>query len=46
MLYLNLPAWPGDRDVQFKLLAPQNTIITGDLRNGEIEHLEINQKKT
>ncbi|MBI9064318.1 MAG: SGNH/GDSL hydrolase family protein [Marinilabiliaceae bacterium] len=39
-IYL-LPAWPKEWDVQFKLLAPQNTTIKGEFRNGKIENLQV-----
>lgn len=39
-IYL-LPAWPEEWDVQFKLYAPQNTIIEGELKNGKINSLKI-----
>jgi hypothetical protein len=35
------PAWPKDWDVNFKLHAPQNTIIEGVYRNGKLEKLEV-----
>ncbi len=39
-IYL-LPAWPKDWDVDFKLHAPQNTTIEGEIRNGKIEKLNV-----
>ncbi len=39
-----LQAWPKNWDVEFKLLAPQNTIIKGKVKNGEIETIEITPK--
>jgi len=39
-IYL-LPAWPKEWDVQFKLKAPQNTTVKGEVRNGRISYLEV-----
>jgi hypothetical protein len=39
-IYL-LPAWPKTWNVKFKLAAPQNTIVKGEIRNGKIENLEV-----
>ncbi|RLD32744.1 MAG: hypothetical protein DRI73_06585, partial [Bacteroidetes bacterium] len=39
-IYL-LSAWPKDWDVEFKLLAPQNTIIKGEIKGGKIEYLKV-----
>ncbi len=39
-IYL-LPAWPSDWDADFKLHAPYNTTIEGEVRNGTIENLQI-----
>jgi hypothetical protein len=36
-----LPAWPADWDVDFRLHAPQQTVVTGRVRNGEIVSLEV-----
>jgi len=36
-----LPAWPKAWDVDFKLHAPQQTIVVGRVRNGEIVFLEV-----
>jgi alpha-L-fucosidase 2 len=38
---LLLPAWPKDWDTKFKLKAPQNTTIEGEVRNGKIENLKV-----
>ncbi|MEX2567591.1 MAG: DUF5703 domain-containing protein [Cyclobacteriaceae bacterium] len=35
------PAWPKDWDVDFKLHAPENTIIEGKLINGEITKFKV-----
>ncbi|NND09090.1 MAG: hypothetical protein HKN87_22185 [Saprospiraceae bacterium] len=43
-IYL-LPAWPNDWDVEFKLFAPQNTIIEAAVKNGEITRLIISPKE-
>ena len=39
-IYL-VPAWPKDWDVDFKLHAPQNTTIEGEIRNGKIQILNV-----
>jgi len=39
-IYL-FPAWPKHWDVDFKLYAPQNTVIEGALKNGEITRLKV-----
>lgn len=31
-----LPAWPGDWDVDFKLHAPQQTVVEGSVRDGKL----------
>lgn len=36
-----LPAWPDKWDVQFKLHAPQNTVISGQVLNGKIQDLVV-----
>ena len=38
------PAWKRSWDVDFKLYAPQNTVIKGSLRNGEITKLKVTPK--
>jgi len=43
-IYL-FPAWPKDWEVDFKLHAPQNTIIEGIFKNGEITQLKVTPKK-
>lgn len=35
------PAWPKDWDVDFKLVAPKNTIIEGSVRNGEVQSIKV-----
>jgi len=35
------PAWPKDWDVNFKLHAPKNTIIEGQMKNGKLIKLEV-----
>lgn len=35
------PAWPTDWDVEFKLHAPQQTVIKGRLQNGKLENLQV-----
>ncbi|MCF0051821.1 DUF5703 domain-containing protein [Dyadobacter sp. LJ53] len=39
-IYL-FPAWPKDWDVKFKLHAPYNTTVEGELQNGRIMHLKV-----
>ena len=39
-IYL-LPAWPREWDIDFKLHAPKNTVITGKVVNGEIQSLDV-----
>jgi hypothetical protein len=39
------PAWPKHWDVDFKLHAPQNTIVEGKLVNGEIIRLHVSPEK-
>ena len=36
-----LPAWPKDWDVEFKLHAPQRTVVEGVYRDGKIESLRV-----
>jgi hypothetical protein len=38
---LLLPAWPQDWDVDFKLHAPQRTIVAGTVHAGQLTRLEI-----
>jgi alpha-L-fucosidase 2 len=38
---LLLPAWPADWDADFKLHAPQNTIIEGSVRKGHLTGLTV-----
>ncbi len=35
------PAWPMDWDVDFKLHAPQKTIVSGKLVDGELKDLKV-----
>jgi hypothetical protein len=35
------PAWPKDWDVNFKLHAPFNTTVEGELKNGEVKSLKV-----
>ena len=39
-IYL-LPAWPKEWDVDFKLHAPQQTIVEAIVRNGKILSLKV-----
>ncbi len=36
-----LPAWPKEWDVDFKLHAPERTVVTGKVRDGEVVELEV-----
>jgi hypothetical protein len=36
-----LPAWPKDWDVEFKLHAPQQTIVEGVVRGGKVASLRV-----
>lgn len=38
------PAWPVDWDLKFKLNAPMNTTIEGELKDGKIKYLHVNPK--
>jgi len=38
---LLFPAWPSDKDVHFKLLAPNNTTVEAILENGKITQLLV-----
>ena len=38
---LLLPAWPAAWDVNFKLHAPNNTTVEGEVRNGKIVKLDV-----
>lgn len=38
------PAWPKEWDVDFKLHAPQQTTIEGELVNGELQSLKVTPK--
>jgi len=42
-IYL-MPALPKHWDVKFKLHAPHNTIIEGQLKNGKLENLLVTPK--
>ena len=35
------PAWPLDWDVNFKLNAPYNTVVEGELRKGKMVRLNV-----
>jgi hypothetical protein len=36
-----MPAWPKNWDVSFKLHAPYNTTVEGELRNGKMLSLKV-----
>lgn len=38
---LLFPAWPSDWDVDFKLHAPQQTVVSGSLRGGKLTQLSV-----
>jgi alpha-L-fucosidase 2 len=42
---LAAPAWPRDWDVEFKLHAPDNTVVEGAIRGGKIERLKTIPEK-
>ena len=39
------PAWPKDWEVDFKLLAPQQTVVEATLKNGEITQFKVTPEK-
>jgi len=39
--FLLLPAWPESWDVSFRLHAAQNTVVTGEVREGQIVDLQV-----
>jgi hypothetical protein len=39
------PAWPKDWDVEFKLFAPNNTILEGAFKGGRLESLKVTPDK-
>jgi hypothetical protein len=41
---LLLPAWPSTWDVDFKLHAPDRTVIEGSVRNGKVVRLKVEPK--
>jgi hypothetical protein len=41
---LLFPAWPSSWDVEFKVHAPENTIIEGKLKSGKLTHLKVAPK--
>jgi len=42
---LLFPAWPPGWDVDFRLHAPENTIVEGKLENGEIKNMKVTPAK-
>lgn len=36
-----MPAWPSEWDVDFRLNAPQNTVVTGSIKNGELISVDV-----
>ncbi len=36
-----VPTWPADWNCDFKIRAPKNTIVSGKVRNGKVEELEV-----
>jgi hypothetical protein len=42
---LLLPAWPKEWDVDFKLHAPENTIVEGKVRSGNVTELNVTPKE-
>ncbi|WP_299232021.1 DUF5703 domain-containing protein [uncultured Bacteroides sp.] len=43
-IYL-FPAWPKEWNVVFKLHAPYNTIVEGELKDGEVKNLKVTPKE-
>lgn len=41
---LILPSFPGEWDVEFKVHAPENTVIEGSVKNGKFEKLKVTPK--
>jgi hypothetical protein len=41
---LLFPAWPRDWDCSFKLHAPYNTMVEGELRHGKVTSLTVTPK--
>ncbi len=39
-IYL-FPAWPLDRDISFKLHAPEGTVVEAELRDGKVTNLKV-----
>jgi hypothetical protein len=39
-----LPAWPKNWNASFKLHAPQNTTIEGEVRDGKVTSLKVTPK--
>jgi hypothetical protein len=39
------PAWPKDWDAEFKLNAPNNTVIEGAFKGGKLERLKVSPEK-
>lgn len=39
-----LPAWPSDWDADFKLRAPDNTVIAGRVRGGKVVDLDVSPR--
>ncbi|MEG1586023.1 MAG: hypothetical protein RR346_04035, partial [Bacteroidales bacterium] len=39
------PAWPKDWDVKFKLHAPYQTVVSGEIRNGRLKSLIVTPKE-
>jgi alpha-L-fucosidase 2 len=40
-----LPAWPNEWDADFRLHAPQQTVLEGKVRNGWVEELRVTPEK-
>ena len=41
---LLLPSWPKEWDTKFKLKAPNNTTVEGEVKNGKLEILKVTPK--
>jgi hypothetical protein len=43
-IYL-LPAWPKERNVTFKLHAPYNTTVQGEVKDGKLLNLKLTPER-
>jgi len=40
-----LPAWPKERDLDFKLHAPYKTVVEGKFRSGKMSRMKVTPKQ-